>query len=319
MNPRLINNLAINVQDLLWTNLIKATGVDLHYPQRLPQIEVNIRFNFACCKVPFLETASTPKMYYEDYGRELERTVLLIHPIGGNTEIWNDEIKIMLRRNFRVIAYDLRGHGKSDVGNVQAYTMNDLVNDLRTLLDHLEVKNCVIVGHSIGGQIACIFAVTFPERVKGLVIISSSSEVIPDADLEKHHATRRIAREQGMSALAKETMNEHEVAREAFKDNKKRETFTRIFTETSVEGFSAATVALYSIPCTVSKKLAETSIPISGIVGSDDDVFMRLMRQMQEEIPRMKLKIVKGDHWVIVESHEAFDEALVQAIKETGA
>jgi hypothetical protein len=40
---------------------------------------------------------------------------------------------------------------------------------------------------------------------------------------------------------------------------------------------------------------------------------------MQEEIPRMKLKIVKGDHWVIVESHEAFDEALVQAIKETGA
>jgi pimeloyl-ACP methyl ester carboxylesterase len=256
-------------------------------------------------------------MYYEVYGGELDQTVVLIHPIGGNTEIWNDEIKIMLRKKFRVVSYDLRGHGKSEIGRVHAYTMHDLVNDLRTLLDHLRVNKCAFVGHSIGGQISCIFAVTYPERVTSLVIISSSSEVIPDLDLEKHHFTRRMAREHGMKALAEETMSEHEVAREAFRDTKKRETFTRIFTKTTVEGFSAATVALYSIPSTVSTALAKTSIPIAGIVGSDDEVFVKLMTQMQKTIPRMKLKVVKGDHWVIVESHEAFDKALADAVDET--
>lgn len=267
--------------------------------------------------MPYLETADTPRTYYEVHGNETDRVVTLIHPIGGNTEIWNDEIKIMLRRGIRVIAYDLRGHGKSDAGKIQAYTMHDLVNDLRNLLDHLGVKKCSFVGHSIGGQISCIFAVTYPERVQSLVIISSSSEAIPDQDLEKHHGTRKLAREKGMVALAEETMSEHEVAKEAFQNKRKRETFTRIFTKTSVEGFSSATVALYSIPESVTKSLGAISIPISGIVGSDDEVFVRLMKQMQKEIPRMKLRIVKGDHWVIVESHEAFDKAFEESLDDT--
>jgi 3-oxoadipate enol-lactonase len=266
--------------------------------------------------VPYLHTSSGPRIYYEEYGGEFDQTIVLIHPIGGNTEIWNDEIKIMLRKNFRVISYDLRGHGKSELGKFHAYTMHDLVGDLRELLDHLEVKRCILVGHSIGGQISCIFAVTYPERVSGLVIIASSSEKIPDRDLEKHHGTRMIAREQGMAALAEETMNEHEVAREAFKDKKKRETFTRIFTQTTPEGFCAATVALYSIPHGITERLATTSIPISGMVGTDDDVFLRLMNQMQKGIPRMKITVVKGDHWVIVESHDAFDKGFAAAVDE---
>jgi 2-succinyl-6-hydroxy-2,4-cyclohexadiene-1-carboxylate synthase len=254
-------------------------------------------------------------MYYEVHGEDLGQTAVLIHPIGGNTEIWNDEIRIMQERNIRVIAYDLRGHGRSDIGTIHPYTMQDLVDDLRNLLDHLQVGKCTLIGHSIGGQISCIFAVSWPERVNGLIIISSSSEPIPDQDLEKHHETRRIARESGMEALAEETMKEHEVAVQAFKNKAKRDTFTRIFTKTSVEGFSAATVALYSIPSGISKRLGALSIPISGIVGTDDEVFVRLMGQMQAEIPRLHLMVVKGDHWVIVESHEAFDRAFADALE----
>jgi pimeloyl-ACP methyl ester carboxylesterase len=267
--------------------------------------------------VPYLETPHIPRMHYEIHGEDLGQTAVLIHPIGGNTEIWNDEIRIMRERKIRVIAYDLRGHGRSEIGRIHPYTMHDLVNDLRGLLDHLQVRKCTLIGHSIGGQISCIFAASWPERVNGLVIISSSSEPIPDQDLEKHHETRRIAREKGMEALAEETMNEHEVARQAFKNRAKRDTFTRIFTKTTVEGFSAATVALYSIPSGISKKLGALSIPISGIVGTDDEVFVRLMRQMQAEIPRMNLKVVNGDHWVIVESHEAFDSAFEEALEYT--
>jgi pimeloyl-ACP methyl ester carboxylesterase len=255
-------------------------------------------------------------MYYRVYGNENRKAVVLIHPIGGNTEIWNDEIKIIQGRNFKVIVYDLRGHGKSEMGKVQAYTMKDLVGDLHALLNHLSVRKCTLVGHSIGGQISCIYAATHPGRVESILVISSSSEPIPDHDLEKHHMTRRLARQKGMAALARQTMSEHEVARKAFKDKKKRQVFTRMFSRTSVEGFCSATVALYSISVSVTEALNKAGFPISGIVGTDDEVFVRLMRDMKKKIPRMKLQVVKGDHWVIVESHKAFDRAFERALDE---
>jgi pimeloyl-ACP methyl ester carboxylesterase len=268
--------------------------------------------------MPYLETKDIPKMYYETFGNDSDYAVILVHPIGGNIEIWNEEIDIVLKRGFRGIAYELRGHNRTGMGKVQAYTMHDLVNDLHALLNELSIKRCTLVGHSIGGQISCIYAATYPDRVDDLIIISSSSKVIPEADLVKHYRTREIARTKGMLALAEETMNEHEISRIAFKDKRRRETFTKIFTKTSVEGFSAATVALYSIPKGTTEILTNSNFRIFGIVGSDDEVFVRLMHQMQREIPRMKIKIVDGgDHWLIVENHKAFDDAFKEALDNT--
>lgn len=268
--------------------------------------------------MPYLETQDIPKMYYETFGPDGAYPIVLIHPIGGNIDIWNEEIDIIRRRGLRVIAYELRGHNRSGMGKVQAYTMHDLVNDLHALLNELAIKHCTLVGHSIGGQISCIYAATYPDRIDSLIIISSSSEIIPDADLEKHYMTREIARTEGMMALAEETMQENKVARNAFKNEKRRETFLRIFTKTSVEGFAAATVALYSIPVKTTEILKNSNLCLFGIVGSDDGVFVRLMSEMQRKIPIMKIKIVEGgDHWLIIENHKAFDEALVEALDNT--
>jgi 3-oxoadipate enol-lactonase len=268
--------------------------------------------------MPYLETQDIPKMYYETFGPDGAYPIVLIHPIGGNIDIWDEEIDIIRRRGFRVIAYELRGHNRSGMGKVQAYTMHDLVNDLHALLNELAIKHCTLVGHSIGGQISCIYAATYPDRIDSLIIISSSSEIIPDSDLEKHYMTREIARTKGMMALAEETMQENKVARDAFKNEKRRETFLRIFTKTSVEGFAAATVALYSIPVKTTDILKNSNLRLFGIVGSDDGVFVRLMSEMQRKIPKMKIKIVEGgDHWLIIENHKAFDEALVEALDNT--
>ena len=257
-------------------------------------------------------------MYYESFGPDSGYPVVLIHPIGGNIDIWEEEIRLIRRRGFRAIAYELRGHNRSGMGRIQAYAMHDLVNDLHALLNELAIGRCTLVGHSIGGQISCIYAATYPERVESLIVISSSSEVIPDSDLEKHHGTRETARTKGMAALAEETMNENEVARKAFRNKKKREIFERIFTKTTAEGFAAATVALYSIPEDTTEILKAHGFNIFGIVGRDDEVFVRLMRQMQKGIPEMKVKIVEsGDHWLIIENHKAFDEAFAEALDNT--
>ena len=268
--------------------------------------------------MPYLETESTPRMYYEVFGEDNKHAVVLIHPVGGNIDIWNEEIDIVLQRGFRVIAYELRGHNRSEMGMAQAYAMHDLVNDLHALLNELSIKRCTLVGHSIGGQISCIYAAKYPEKVDNLIIISSSSEAIPDVDLKKHYKTREMARAKGMEALAEKTMSENEVARNAFKNKKKRDTFTKIFTKTSVEGFAAATVALYSIPGNTTELLQNCNFRLFGIVGSDDNVFMKLMHQMQRKIPRLEIKVVGGgDHWLILENHRAFDEAFKEALDST--
>jgi pimeloyl-ACP methyl ester carboxylesterase len=264
--------------------------------------------------MPFLTSHETPKIYYEVFNdKQNAYPVVFIHPIGGNIEIWNEEIKVAVKKGFRAIAYELRGHNRSELGSI-AYTMHDLVNDLHVLLGELKVKRCTLVGHSIGGQISCNYAAKYPDRVDNLIIISSSSMIIPDRDLEKHHKTREIARTKGMEALAEETMKEDGAAKKAFRDKKKRETFTRIFTKTSPEGFVAATVALYSIP-DITEAMQRCSFGIYGIVGSEDKVFLRLMQEMQRQIPRFKMKVIEGfDHWLIIENHELFDRAFEEAL-----
>jgi 3-oxoadipate enol-lactonase len=60
--------------------------------------------------------------------------------------------------------------------------MEDHAEDLRALLDHLEIDGCHLIGTSYGGEVGLIFAYTFPERVKSLSVISSVSEIEPDLD-----------------------------------------------------------------------------------------------------------------------------------------
>lgn len=263
--------------------------------------------------MPFL-TSHTQKIYYEVFNDKQDAYPLVfIHPIGGNIEIWNEEIRVAVEKGFKVIAYELRGHNRSELGSM-ACTMHDLVSDLHVLLGELKINRCTLIGHSIGGQISCIYATKYPDRVDNLIIISSSSMIIPDKDLEKHHRTREIARTKGMGALAEETMREDGVAKKAFRDKKKRETFARIFTKTTPEGFAAATVALYSIP-DITEAMKRCRFGIYGIVGSEDKVFLRLMKEMQRQIPRFKMQVIDGfDHWLIIENHELFDRAFEESL-----
>jgi pimeloyl-ACP methyl ester carboxylesterase len=68
--------------------------------------------------------------YCEDHGDTKSCPLILIHPIGGNVLIWHHEISLLLKSWFRVIAYEIRGHHRTNMGKVGAYTIQDLVNDL---------------------------------------------------------------------------------------------------------------------------------------------------------------------------------------------
>jgi 3-oxoadipate enol-lactonase len=263
-------------------------------------------------------SADTIDIYYEDHGNSESYPLVLIHPIGGNILIWHQEIPRLVKEGFRVVAYEIRGHYRTAMGPAKAYAMRELVNDLILLLEHCNITKCTIVGHSIGGIIASMYAAQSPNSVDSIVLINSSPKPFQEADLEKHFATRRIAIKEGMVELAEHGLKRFDESRALFKNKKHSDYFREMFTKTSVEGFVAATLALYTIPTDVVQKLRSSGTKMFAIVGSNDDTFMRLLSETKEAIPEMELKILEGsDHWMIIEKPEEGLELFVDFLEKS--
>jgi 3-oxoadipate enol-lactonase len=264
--------------------------------------------------LPYTKSKDASKIYYETFGDESLYPIILIHPIGGNIDIWEHEIQFILKKGFRVIAYEIRGHNRSSIGGKRDFNLYDLSEDLHMLVEELKIKKCTLVGHSIGGAIASLYAKQHPHNVDAIIFINSSSKRIPNKDLEKHYTTRKIAISEGMAALAEWNRENNKDAKKTFEDQKTWNYFKEIFTKTSVEGFVAATKALYSMPDgeeDVTLALKDSKIKLFGIVANDDKVFLNLMQDMRKDIPDLEIKVIdECDHWMIVENPEAVDEAL---------
>ncbi len=267
--------------------------------------------------MPYIHSENDLKIYYETFGNDKSYPIVLIHPLGGNLKIWEEEIKLISRSgNYRIIAYEIRGHHRSNMGKSNSFTIDDLVKDLDKVLDELDIKKCTLVGHSIGGKIAAAYAKHNAERLDAIIFISGSSIPIPEEDLEDSEAIE-IARTKGMEAVAEYERKQKHGKEKAFEDEQEWNLFVEIFTKTSIEGFIAARNALRTMPKDINDILKNADCKLYGIVGSEDDVFMNLKAKMKQEIPRFKLKVIEGEgHWLILHNPNALDEALEDFLRE---
>jgi pimeloyl-ACP methyl ester carboxylesterase len=107
-----------------------------------------------------------------DFGGE-GSAVLILHGLGGSSSEWS-EVARSLSRRYRVIALDLRAHGKSDKGladvSPEAYRA-----DVCAALEHLKLGSVSLVGHSFGGYIALAVASDRPDLVHGLIVVEASA------------------------------------------------------------------------------------------------------------------------------------------------
>lgn len=98
--------------------------------------------------MPHFTTSDGTELYYTDQGSG--RPVLFSHGWPLSSDAWQVELKVFADAGYRVIAHDRRGHGRSS----QTYTGNDMstyASDLAQLVDHLDLRDLVVVGHSTGG------------------------------------------------------------------------------------------------------------------------------------------------------------------------
>jgi 3-oxoadipate enol-lactonase len=115
--------------------------------------------------------------------------LLLIHGFCGSSGYWQEVIPALSAVS-RVIAPDLRGHGQSSAGEAPC-SMDDLADDLLQLLDHLNIPQAVVFGHSLGGYITLSLAERYPQRLLGLTLVHSTAH--PDAEAAKLNRDKGMA------------------------------------------------------------------------------------------------------------------------------
>jgi pimeloyl-ACP methyl ester carboxylesterase len=101
--------------------------------------------------------------------------VILVHGLADDHRAWR-KVLPRLVLDHRVVLYDLRGHGESELGAADG-SLGQLGRDLVGLMDAIEVPRAVVAGFSLGGTIAMRLGIDHPERVEGLALLATSSRV----------------------------------------------------------------------------------------------------------------------------------------------
>ena len=98
--------------------------------------------------------------------------LIMLHGLSGNLALWHLKMVPMLRSDYRVTTFDLRGHGRSDMPP-SGYTTGDMAEDLRGIMDALDIEKAHLVGHSMGADVSLNFALRYPDRVGRLILIEA--------------------------------------------------------------------------------------------------------------------------------------------------
>ncbi|MFX0021578.1 MAG: alpha/beta fold hydrolase [Candidatus Hermodarchaeota archaeon] len=128
--------------------------------------------------MPYFKNQEGYNLYYENINPDSKAcTIILIHGFASSASFFKAQINI-LKKNYRIIAFDALGHGRSDHPkeiNLAKNLRYDIIRDLEDLLKYLEVNEGYgIIGHSlVGGMVGQLFAVKHPEKIKFLILLNS--------------------------------------------------------------------------------------------------------------------------------------------------
>jgi pimeloyl-ACP methyl ester carboxylesterase len=112
--------------------------------------------------------------YYEQTGEG--PPLVFVHGAFADAHIYEPQWD-HFASSYQLLRYDLRGHGRTGVSDLEQYTISTFADDLTCLLDALEIHSPIICGLSWGGSIAQAFAVSHPERLKALVLVGTSVSI----------------------------------------------------------------------------------------------------------------------------------------------
>jgi len=234
-------------------------------------------------------------------------SVVLLHGFGGTRRAWDGVVALLDRERYRPLALDLPGHGEAGLGE-RAITFAGCVAGVLAA----SPERFTLCGYSMGGRVALNVALAAPERVRRLVLVSTSPGIVDP--------TQRAARREADGVLAREL--EHEpyerfierwrtqplfaaeppaVARSAREDQRRNRP-------------DALAAVLRGIGTGEMEplwdRLGELAMPVTILAGERDEKFQALGRRMLERLADAELLVVRGGHGLPLENPAALARAL---------
>ena len=235
------------------------------------------------------------RIHYEDHGRG--PALLFSHGYGATSGMWRGQVDA-LADHYRVLSWDMRGHGLSDSpADVAHYAEAEAVADMAALLDRCGIERAVVGGLSLGGYISLAFHLEHPDRVLALMLFDTGPGYKNDAARkgwnENAEARARAFEKKGLEALG----GGAEV---------------RISQHRSATGLAlAARGTLKQFDPRVIESLPHIEVPSLVLIGAEDRPFLAATKYMAGKIPRATHVVIDdAGHASNIDQPEAFNAAV---------
>ena len=248
---------------------------------------------------------------YNDYGPENAPVIIFIHGFPFNKSMWDGQMNL-LKDNYRVIAYDIRGHGNSDPGS-DDFSVELFVNDFLRFIKKLGIKKSILCGLSLGGYIALNAVLKNPDRFDGLIL--NDTQCIADTPEIKENRCTAIIRimKNGVEHYADEIIKNLFASETFTKKNNIIAAVKEMIINTPKQSLCNTLHALAERKDTCDE-LQEISLPVLIMVGKEDKITpIAAAQEMHEKIRGSILKIIHhAGHIINLENPIAFGNRLVK-------
>ena len=247
------------------------------------------------------------ELYYESYGQG--QPIVFSHAWLDNCTIWTSQVE-HFSNNYNVILYDHRGHGRSDKPKIGEgnYSVQVLANDVHALVQKLDLERPILVGFSLGGMAATLFALEHSDKISRLVLVGTTSKMIPPTSAKALRILRMILPYESLLRI---------VCKYRFYRPSKR-----IFDEEVSRALEIDKTIAFEFWKEMTKnydvrsKIFEIRVPTLIIVGQEDKVNLEASRYLNREIAGSELRIIQDSgHTVMIEQPHEFNQILEEFIK----
>lgn len=240
----------------------------------------------------------------------MEKPVLVfVHGLGENLESWTYQLQYF-DKDYRVIAMDLRGHGRTNDGIVPL-TMRRLALDVIALIDYLAIDKMHLVGLSMGGMIALELTKEHQQRLQSISLCNTMAYPI---DNDKIAIANRVGM---LQMVPMSTVAEYVTNKCLAQENNQilHEQVLKMFLNNRLLPYMAATIAVFSID--YRSQLAKINLPTLIMVGDVDTVTpISCAEYMHENIINSKLKVIKhAGHLSKLEQPQQFNQNLAEFLR----
>ena len=249
------------------------------------------------------------ELYYEEHGSGFP--LVFSHEFAGDYRSWNQQVNFFSRR-YRVITYNARGYPPSDVPtSIDDYTQAQSVDDLKSLLDHLNIDLAHIAGLSMGGNVALNFGLTYPEMARSLVVAGTGAgSTDPEAFRVNVNSRADAMRAGGMEAMD-DYSNSNTRAQLLRKDPLGFEEFRQGLMEHSPIGSALTFAGVQGRRPTIfalEEQMKALRVPTLIMTGDEDEPCIETSVFMKRCIPKSGLAVIpQSGHAINLEEPDLFN------------